>query len=437
MLAADVKDVEKLFLAGEFAKSFALLRILTKDAKNGRAQYLMGLFYFYGIFVSPDKDISLEYMDKAQAAGEGLAEFYLIGSRSGGVEKETWRRWMKRIRAKDEGDPFAMHQIGKSYERGLATEVDLEKALGWYEKAAAAGLVMAMTDGGEILSRRNFAGKDFKKAYLLFLEAAAKGYHQAEALLADAYYCGRGVAADESKALVCFQRAVDHGNSEACDALGTLYVLGSGVEQDAAKAISYFQLGAERGNPACYFKWADCYFYGRGTAIDYKKAMELYEKSWELGYVRAASAIGMLHLMGTAGEKDAKKGFAWLLKAADGGDIDGMTYLGKCYMDGLGTKADKAKAKTYLTLAAKQGQVEAVSMLGEIALSEKREIEAVNHFKTAAAYGYTRAENLLAICYAQGIGVERNLRLAEEWFRKSETAGNPDARRLMKEYLGM
>lgn len=435
---ADVKDAEKLLLAGEFAKTFALLRVITKEEKSGRALYLMGLFYLYGIFVTRDDDIFLEYMDKAYAAGEVLAELYMLSSRSGGADKEAYRKWMKKIRgAKYADDPFAMHQIGTSYEKGLATEKDLEKALTWHEKAAAKGLVMAMTDAGNIYMNRDFPGYDAKKAYGYFLEGAAKGYHEAEAHLADCFYCGIGTEADEKKAILCFTRAADHGNSEACDALGTLYVLGSGVSADTEKAFHYFREGAERGSAVCYFKWGDCYFYGRGTDIDYKKALALYEKSWELGYTRAASAIGMLCLMGTAGPKDPGLALEWLQKAADAGDIDGMTYLGKCYAEGIAAKKDTALAKRYLTAAAHGGQVEAMSLLGEIALMEHEENAALSHFQKAAAYGYTRAENFLGICYAQGIGTPRNLRAAEEWFRKSEAAGNPDAKRLMKEYLGV
>ena len=435
-MAADVKDAERLFLAGEFEKSFALLRLLTKDEKNGRARYLMGLFYLYGIFVPQNDDIALEYMDKAYTAGEPLSLLYMLSSRSGGADREAYRKWIKKIRGtKLSESPFGMHQIGKSYEKGLATEKNYEKALLWYEKAASLGLVMAMADAGNIYRDRSFSGCDFKKAYSLFLEGAAKGYHEAEAQLADCFYCGLGTEADGKKAIVCFERAADHGNSEACDALGTLYVLGNGVEADAEKAFQYFRKGTEGGSAACCFKWGDCYFYGRGTEINYPRAMELYKKAWDMGYTRAASAIGMLYLMGTAGPKDASLGVEWLQKAADAGDIDGMTYLGKCCAEGIGMRSDREKAKLYLEEAAQGGQVEAMSLLGELALSEKKPEEAVHHFEKAAAYGYTRAENFLGLCYAEGLGVARNLRMAEEWLRKSEAAGDKDARMLMKQYL--
>lgn len=439
-MAGDVDTAEKLFLAGEFQKSFDLLQELTKDEKNGRAQYLLGLFYFYGIVVEENDDKFYELMDKAWDADEALSYIFLIYPHEEDKEKchEFYVELIKQLRKWDkEGDVFSTYQIAMLYQRGMGVKLDLEKALAWHEKAAEKGLVMAMVDAGNLYLCENMPFSNPKKGYQWFLKGAALGYHEAEVHLGDCYYCGVGVEEDLEKAEICFQRAAAHGNVEACDALGTMYIMGEGGEADAKKAISYFQKGAKRGSSSCYFKWGDCYFFGRGTDRNYPKALELYEKAWDLGYVSAAASIGMMYIIGYLGENQEEVGFQWVQKAADAGDVNGMAYLGNCYADGLGTEPDREKAKTYLTQAADGGQIEAVSKLGELALEEENWFEAVKRFREAADQGYPRAENYLGICYAEGMGVPRNLRSAEEWFRRSEAQGDPDARILMKQYLGI
>ena len=435
-MAWNVQEAEQLFLQGEFEKSLTLLQELIKDETNGRALYLYSLFYCYGIVVPEDVDKQEELIGKAWDAGEALARIFISYPQEDEAERtEEYRELMKYLREKAKADdPFAMQQIGMLYQLGMGVKQDLEKAVQWYEKAGEKGLVMALVNAGNIYLSDMLL--DEKKAYQCYLKAAAKGYHEAEVHLGDCYYCGIGVEEDTEKATVCFRRAVEHGNAEACDALGTIYVMGDGMEA-REEAIRYFEIGARRGSAGCYYKWGDCYFFGRGTAVDYGKALEMYEKAWDMGYVSAAASIGMIYLMGYAGEGQEELGFRWIRKAADAGDINGMAYLGSCYADGWGIERDMDKAKPYLQEAADQGQVEAISKLGEVAMEEENWFEAVKRFREAAEQGYPRAENFLGILYAEGMGVQRNLRSAEEWFRRSEAQGDPDARMLMKQYLGI
>ena len=437
------KEAESLFLQGKFQECFDALRVLVKDENDGRAQFLLSLFYFYGILVPEDNDQFGEYIDRAADAAEALAFLFMIFPRESSKEKiEAFRDLMKLLRdLAKEKDPFAMHQIGMMYERGLGVKADMEKALSWFERAADLGLVMAMVEAGKLYSNEDLPFYDARKAYVWYLKGAGLGYHEAELHLGDCYYVGFGVEEDVEKAEICFQRAADHGSHEACDALGTIYVLGDGAEPDFDKARKYFEMGAFAGDANCCYKLGDCYFYGRGTEVDLDSAKEWYERAWDLGSAAAAASLGMLHIIHASDsndeeyEKEQELGFQWVQKAADAGDVNGLAYLGNCYAEGIGVAPDTEKAKTYLTEAANEGQIEAISKLGELALQEGNHFEAIKQFREAADQGYPRAENFLGICYAEGIGVPKNLRSSEEWFRRSDAQGDPDARILMKEYL--
>ena len=439
------KEAEALFLQGEFGKSFDALRVLTKDENDGRAQFLLSMFYFYGILVPEDNDQFGEYIDKAANAEEPLAFLFLIFMREKSKEQvEAYRDLMKVLRdMAKENDAFAMYQIGIMYERGLGVKADMEKALAWFEKAGNLGLAMAMVEAGKLYGNEELPFSDAHQSYLWYLKGAGLGYHEAELHLGDCYYVGFGVDEDVQKAEICFQRAAEHGSTEACDALGTMYILGDGDAPDFDKALEYFQQGALVGDANCCYKLGDCYFYGRGTPVDLDSAKEWYERAWDLGSAAAAASLGMLHIIHSTSEEvddqardeEQALGFQWVQKAADAGDVNGMAYLGNCYAEGIGVEPDEEKAKTYLTEAANEGQIEAISKLGELALQEGNHFEAVKQFREAADQGYPRAENFLGICYAEGLGVQRNLRSAEEWFRRSDAQGDPDARVLMKEYL--
>ena len=437
------KEAESLFLQGEFEKSFDALQVLTKDEKDGRAQFLLSMFYFYGILVPEDNDQFGECIDKATDAEEPLAFLFMIFLREKNKEQiEAYRDLMKILRdLAKENDAFAMQQIGIMYERGLGVKADLATALSWFEQSSPLGLVMAMVDAGKLYGNEELPFSDARKAYLWYLRGAGMGYHEAELHLGDCYYVGFGVEEDPEKAEICFQRAADHGNHEACDALGTMYVLGDSAEPDFDKARKYFEMGAFAGDAGCCYKLGDCYFYGRGTEVDLESAKEWYERAWDLGSAAAAASLGMLHIIHSSDandedyEKEQELGFQWVQKAADAGDVNGLAYLGNCYAEGIGVAPDTEKAKVYLTEAANEGQIEAISKLGELALQEGDHFEAIKQFREAADQGYPRAENFLGICYAEGIGVPKNLRSAEEWFRRSDAQGDPDARVLMKEYL--
>lgn len=405
----ETKRAESLFLAGEFAESLSLLKELAKDPANGRDQYLLGLFYFYAVEVRWNGDRFLELVDSGWRAGDVLSGFFILYRDGEGNKKEMTEKYVEHMKKllpmAKAGDPFAMRQIAILYERGLGRKINMDQAYDRYVRSAEKGLCLSMADAGRIAMDESFSRYDPKFAFTWFLKGAALGYHEAELRLGDCFYGAIGVEEDKEKAATCFERASNHGNGEASDALGTMYVLG------------------------------DCYLYGRGTGINYEKAMDLYLAAWDKGNVPAGRSIGRMHLLGLAKNSDASEGFRWIEKAADTGDIDAIASLGDCYVNGAGTEVDEEKGRTLLEEAAEQGQAEAICELGELALRDQDGDGAVRRFKEAAAQGYPRAENFLGLCYATGIGGTRNLRAAEECFRRSDAQGDPDAKLLMQQYL--
>ena len=82
--------------------------------------------------------------------------------------------------ASAKGDPEAMFELGKLYERGIGTEQVVAKALSLYEKAADLGFADAINDLGFLYYQGAIGVKqDRKKAVELFLRAADLRHPQA------------------------------------------------------------------------------------------------------------------------------------------------------------------------------------------------------------------------------------------------------------------
>lgn len=82
--------------------------------------------------------------------------------------------------AADRGDPEAMFELGKLYEKGIGTDQDVARALSLYEKAADLGFADAINDLGFLYYQGASGLKaDKKKAVELFLKAADLRHPQA------------------------------------------------------------------------------------------------------------------------------------------------------------------------------------------------------------------------------------------------------------------
>ncbi len=113
----------------------------------------------------------------------------------------------------ENGDPNAQYGLGILYRQGWGTEKDLEKAIFYYQKAAAQEHVGAIFDIGW------------------------------------SYQSGEGVEQNHSKAAVWFEKAAELGHPVAMYGLGGLLLNGLGVEKNVELAKSWYHKSAQAGYP--------------------------------------------------------------------------------------------------------------------------------------------------------------------------------------------
>ena len=112
------------------------------------------------------------------------------------------------------GTPGAQEELGERYLFGIGVSQDTEKALEWFEKAAAQGHPDALQLLAEVHRTDDYGLFDYDKYFELLPAAAERGSWKAMFNLACAYYKGQdayeghGPASDKAKALTWSSQCV-------------------------------------------------------------------------------------------------------------------------------------------------------------------------------------------------------------------------------------
>ena len=227
-------------------------------------------------------------------------------------------------------DPAALVALGVKYEKGDGVTKDLDKAAGFYKKAA---------DKGD----------------------AAGEFH-----LGTMYRDGDGVTKDPAKAVELFTKSSDQNNSDAENELGMLYQTGLGVSRDNAQAVSLYRKSAEHGNPAGQYNLGWMYQSGQGAIKDDVIAADWYLKSAKQGNVSGEIALCESYEDGRGVRQDMAEAFRWCKQAADAGFWQAQREVGMMYEDGKGIAQNDSLATEWYGKAAEQNEKIAQWRLGEM-----------------------------------------------------------------------
>ena len=186
---------------------------------------------------------------------------------------EKAMEWYQKAAA--QGNANAQNNIGYMYLHGFGVKQDYAQAMEWYQKAAAQGLDSAQTNIGYMYRHGLGVKQDYAKAKEWYEKAAAQGEAEAQNNLAHMYYYGHGVRQDYAKAMEWHQKAAAQGLDSAQNSIGTMYFHGQGVEQDHNKAVEWFEKAALNGNNNAQYNLGEFYYH---VKQDYAKALEWYEK---------------------------------------------------------------------------------------------------------------------------------------------------------------
>lgn len=224
------------------------------DKGNAYANFEIGSNEYYGYVTGvPRYDVSFLYLDKAANMDHASANYMignmfvrgLLGSKSN-EELENGFKYLEK--SYNLGNVAASNLIGNMYLDGIyPLEKNEEKAIFYYEKAAASNYAFALNNLGKIEDRKG----NTKKAFEYYLKSA------------------------------------DLGESWACNKVGEFYRLGI-LEKNMDKAFYYYSRAIDANyRTVCYYAYYNLakYFYMNGYDSKYNK-----DRDKALEYLKIASS---------------------------------------------------------------------------------------------------------------------------------------------------
>ncbi len=198
---------------------------------------------FYGYAVQSYEAASALGHQGAKARLEWLAT-YLPNEPS---LKSRYRREM--VKAK-QGDAEAQYVLGHMCEFGVGVEKNFERALRWYQEAAANDHGKAQNRLGELYAAQEQQGEaqEQEQALSWIQSAAENNQRDAQFKLGNYYLEGQHFDKNEQKALEWFKRAAESGHIQAQVKVGFMLKEGQGTKQNYEAALLWFEKAAQQGN---------------------------------------------------------------------------------------------------------------------------------------------------------------------------------------------
>lgn len=391
------------------------------------------------------------------------AREYLYGTQECEPDEEAAYEIMKG--EAEQGNAYAMADMGKMYAQGIFVEADQTKAQEWYEKSLKAMLIVEGRKENAYLEYR--IGKMYQyglgteenlpEAAKWFGMATSKEHKYALYSLGMLYLHGKDVEQNEGKACQLFQRSHKKGNPYASFELGKLYEVGRGTMRNTDLAekcyrvafLGFLNLEKKSRDDTLWYRIGTMYLHGVGTEADEKEAEKYLRKSADYGNTHAAYQLAKLYirqetekLKGNPEEtpdyEKIRQALKWLVAASEQGNPFADYALGKLYADGELTAKDMEKAFHYLQRAADADNTYAQYRLGRLYLSDEyKDIRKVVRYLTLAANRKNEfASYRLGKLYLAGVEVEKNSELAIRYLEESASAGNQYAQYVLgKVYL--
>ncbi len=374
-----------------------------------------------------------------QEADRGDAEAqYQVGIRfeEGWGVKKSYKKALKYFRlAADQGHQDAQISLALCLETEFGTQPSDEQAFYYYQLASNQGNPIAQAMVGKYYEEGKIVERDLTKAISYYQQAADQEVRIAWDYLAEAYEKGIGVEKSLEKAYFYRQKRfhlykgeADAGDAEAQAMVGWFFENGEGVEKSLKSATYYYNLAAEQNHPSGFFYLAQCFEQGFGVPQSIERAIHYYELAAAQGQL-----LSMLNLADLLIDNHTDEELAvHYLKLIVGRAVESKSRtfaqaqykLADCFEKGIGINQSNQNALYYYQLAAEIGYDFANYRLGNAYLEgelglKQDGFKAVHHYRLAANQGSSSALEALAKCYEKGIGVEKSLTKAFEYYQNA------------------
>jgi|GEM_PF-1021933 len=254
----------------------------------------------------------------------------------------------------DKGSAYANGEMGFLSFRGWGgIAKDYAQARRWFEKAAAMGVKMSISNLAYMTAHGIGGPRDGDKAVQLYNRGIALDHAASITGLGDLYDLGLGVAKDPARARELYQKAAAMDDPDAMNALGFFAQRGKAGPIDFEEGRRWFEQAAAYDSANGMYNLGYLYYVGTGgVPKDYKIAREWFQRAAKLRHGQAFVALSVMYRNGLGVEKDMAKSKELLEEAASHDDMVAMRFLAENYLDGSYGAVDRDKAKAWLSRAA-------------------------------------------------------------------------------------
>ena len=303
-------------------------------------------------------------------------------------------------KAAEGGFPEALYRLGECYENGTGCAPDPIQAFSCYEKAAEMGLPIAEYRASLCYQNGIGCEKDMRAA-IDFLKRAAKKNHLDAMVDLGLHYRENG---DERRGKRLIWSAANLGSTRAQCQMG--HILYGEKNKDC---FMWFKKAAENDNLDAMLHYGH-YLLDVGLK---QEGIRMLKKSARGGLPEAQFFLGLYYTQGFYVDKNLVEGADWFEKSAEAGYGMAQFVIGKCYYNGEGRTKNLEKARDWYNSAIKNKVLQAYVGLALLEFSERHPSAGKELCEIAAREGNVQAHNILANCYENGFGTQKNLELAE------------------------
>lgn len=235
--------------------------------------------------------------------------------------------------AAEKGDADAQNNLAVTYEKAG----DYDKALFWYKQAVEAGSIIALVNLGKMYQYGRGTKVDVFKASEFYNRAVNKKFDDGYNKLGELYSDGLLGKEDKLKAVRIFLdgafNATNGGFLSAFQA-GYYYEYGLGVEQSYEKAKYLYEKSAKQGNRVAHYNLGQIYLYGHGVEKDLEKAIYHYLESAKLGYLDAMYSLAFVFYDNENIKRNNDVAMFWFTYGAEKGHLRSMLASGEMWLTG-------------------------------------------------------------------------------------------------------
>ena len=284
---------KNLYEEGAYSQAF---NCVYSAAQRGNVDgvVLLALFLQEGVGTEPDPEQAYRLLEMvANRTDDSRAYSYMGLARlqgNGCVQNEVLgKQYLDTAAAM--GDATGMYYLGLCHLNGYGCEPDSLEGVKWIAASADNKYIKAAVTMGDLLSDQ----EDYEKAVGYYETAAAAGNNNGICKLGYCYEKGYGVKLSFKKAYDLYLQAAENGSTLGCKMVANCYQEGIYVEEDALKSFEWLKKAAELGSADAMYMVASILEIGdEGIKKDIKKAKEWYSKSAKAGYEPAQAALNRL-----------------------------------------------------------------------------------------------------------------------------------------------